>query len=295
MATVDLARSADNEYAHLVPGSAAPRNGPPDRMILGVSPEPDRLLVLDRRRGLGIYDNSDPHNPVHRWSKLLPGDLRDQPGSIERIGDNYFLPCGGSGLRMLRADFDEETPALSVLRSPYHTRDVYLHGDKWLLVADGSDGGMHVLDIEQADSPVHVAQFLSRGSCNYIEGFDRYVALLMTPVSLVVLDMKEPTQPAAVNYLYRGEGVPICMTSWKERYLIVGYDYRRARGGYVEILDLLDPTNPVSVATIPMPGRAISFDIVEDRLYVSYKTKKQIDFFKIVSDNTNVASEAFGG
>lgn len=276
MATLDISDPGHPVMTHHVEGSRDV-NDTEGKMILSVHPEPDRLLVVDRQLGLSIYDNSDPLRPKLDWIKILPGGLTDRVVGIERVGDYYYLACGGAGLRKLKADFDEDTEAPAVLDFFDHTREATFLPPHWLLVTDGERSGFQILDVSDPSAPRPVGMMQMPGLIDRAVIFGDYAAVVARPFAVHIVNLKDPTRPFVVNWHERLHGSLIrSVNAWKGRYLLIGNRY-----GYIEVLDMKNPEEPVFLDQLKVGGDVKAVTIKDDLLYVGFWDKSLLNVYRM--------------
>lgn len=238
----------------------------------------ERLIVLDRLRGLVAYDAADPFHPTFLWSKLLPGNPSHQATDLEEVGDSLFLASGGAGLLQLETGFGPETAARPILERFDHTTDATFLPPNWMLVTDGRNSGLQIIDVSggRPASPVGNVVCWPLFLENAVI-IGRH-AFLTTRGDNVVLafNLADPARPY-LSTVYRKPISSIrSVTTWRDRYVIIGN-----RFGFIEILDAADPEHPGLVALLPIPGIVSALFVREDALYAGLWGEALIEVYRL--------------
>ncbi len=240
------------------------------------------------------WDVTDPSAPVLTDSVQLDArrinDVKIHAGN--RIG--ILTREGASDRRNGIVVLDLSDPAHPQILSEYKrtvpggVHNVWIEGDLVYAVHNGTSD-IHIIDISDPANPDEVGRWglpeSDRKSLHDVIVQDGYAYLSYWDDGAVMLDVGAgthggtPTEPAFVSrYSY-----PIgnTHTAWRSgRYLFVGdeifpdvwdADQPIEARGYVHVLDMQDPENPVEVARYEVPEAGAHNIWVEgDRLYVGY-------------------------
>lgn len=240
------------------------------------------------------WDVTDPSSPVLTDSVQLDArrinDVKIQDGA--RIG--VLTREGASDRRNGIVVLDLSEPARPSIVSEYKrtvpggVHNVWIEGDLVYAVHNGTSD-IHIIDVSDPAAPDEVGRWglpdSPSKSLHDVIVQDGYAYLSYWDDGAVMLDVGAgthggtPTEPAFVSrYKYPAGNTH---TAWRAgRYLFVGdeifpqqwdADAPIEARGYVHILDMQDPENPVEVARYEVPEAGAHNIWVEgDRLYVGY-------------------------
>ncbi len=256
---------------------------PKARVIVGFYPDEERhrLFVLDRIQGLSIYDATDPLKPVFRGIKHLPGNYSERAISIARAGDNFYLSCGGAGLRSLPVEFNEETECPACLGHFDHTRQSIFHAPHWLLVADGCDTGLQVLDLASPSFPRLAHQFHIGTYCDQAVPLGNYAVLSNRSLGFTVMDMRDPEQPFIASRYIPASPVEFkSMVLWRSRFLVVGA-LKGHTDGFLNVFDLKDPLHPVFEDILGASCEVNTLTLSEDLVYAGFWNKNKVGIYRL--------------
>lgn len=245
-----------------------------DLQIANVAIQGSRVVVLDGRAGVSVYDiSNNPSNPV--LTGVVDDADADHSSAIEFNGDLAYVCNDNHGLWVVDYLSIPPTVVNSVPLSPDFTacRDLELAGNR-LVVGEGTALG--VFDVSDPSSPTILTQYVlpNEDAVNGIELYGNYL-LASTAVQdfegtfsvtyrLVVFDMTDFANPKLV---YRSENLGSARTILRtgDKAFIAG-----GREG-VFVFDLVDPAEPYLEGTIDFPGLPASLTpaTTNDLLYVS--------------------------
>jgi hypothetical protein len=222
----------------------------------------DRLLVADRSRNLIlVFDIAHPFAPRLTGAVALPG----APMQVVPYRNDWFVPLGGAGLARLTrpADFATTTTektirvlapdARPVLRQWDFVKAVAPYDDRWLLVADGYDGGLRMLDTTDSGRPRPVAGFQTGNSCDGVLPFGGFAAVNNRARGVLLVDLTDPARPFLLSHHCRWLGEALsCLDRWGGHGLLAGQ-----RSGFVDVIDVQHPAEPVWLARLPT-GRPVN-------------------------------------
>lgn len=291
LAVVDLSDPTSPRLVRQLVGMRRP-DDPEGRVFLMVLPEENRLLVADRLRGLSVYDAADPLNPQFQWAIRIPGGNNNQPVSIRRVGEHYYLACGGGGLLALPADFGPQSKPKALLAQFDYTRGVTPYGSSWLLTADGYDTGMQVLDIEDPERPRLAHVFQTGSFTDQVIALEGYAVVSNRAQGFAVIDLSDPGRPflAAYHYTPRAAGSMIkAIELWRGRYLLAGN-----RAGRIDVYDLADPARPRHVLRHEVHTQVNALALEGDLLYAGLWDESEVGVFELSDpgEGTRSASRA---
>lgn len=281
LATYDLADPRHPALTQRLEGMTRP-DDPRAHVFLSLIAEPGRLVVADRVRGVAVYDAMDPLHPQFRWSRRMPGDNNDQPVSIERFNDGYYVCCGGAGLRRLPLGFGPSTESPRLLRQFDHTRQSLIFTPAWLLVADGYDTGLQILNTSDPLRPRLAHLFQTGTFCDQVISMEPYAIVSNRAFGFTVLDLHEPEKPFVAGYLHTPIEAGSTIKSlaiWRGRYLLASNALN-----CIDVYDLKNPRSPIHELKIETPGQPNVLKIEGDLLYASLWNQNRLMVYKIGID-----------
>lgn len=286
LATIDLSNPADPELvAHVTAPPAAEGEDEEQRRqyVLNAFRVGDKLIVLDRVRGLVVHDATDPLHPVVEWSKLLPGPPGAQAIDLLHAGESIFLACGGAGLAQMPAQLTPETEPRYLLNRFDHTTDVAFMPPHWIAAADGRMGGIQIVSVEDMDQPRPLGNVTTWPLyMDNISILDRHVfASTRGDNVMVAFNLGNPGQPYLSSFFRNPYSSITCITEWKDRYVVLGNNFE-----FIEVFDALDPEAPRAVAVLSIPGRVSAIHIRDDILYVSLWEERRIEVYRLIEDES---------
>lgn len=249
---------------------------PGGSFVLSVYPDGDRLYALDRIRGLVQYNLPDPLEPEQVFAKKLPGLPSDQPVAMIRIGDYYYLACGGGGVQVLPANFGILTPATPVLDYFNHPNDLTFYPPDLLVVSGGRNTTMQVLDVEDPSSPTLVANLHTPGFGEDVLRLENASAFYLRPNMIVSMEMERPTRPLLLNMhaMVSGDQKSNLVKSLgvlNDRYLLAGDHF-----GFISVFDFADPVNFVLEGEFPVGGQVTALDSLGPYVYVGLYDQQKL-------------------
>lgn len=172
----------------------------------------------------------------------LVGNMGGSGGGLAIDGSTAFI---GHGKRVLALDVSNPSSPRLVGQSPvlpHFVSDIEIVGS-FLYVADEL-GGLRIL----ARSNLQEAGFYPTPSMVFDVAIQSPYAYLAEKEGLRILDVSDPAAPRLIRFLYTS-AIPIRI-SVSGRYAAVSYDF----SGLIEIYDVTQPSNPVSLSQINVPG-----------------------------------------
>ncbi len=240
-----------------------------------------------------VFDVTDPARPILTDSLWM--DAR-RINDVKVSWDGRVAVAtreGASDRRNGIVILDTSEPAHPRIYSEYTetvtggVHNVWIEGDLVYACHNGTSD-MHIIDISDPENPREVGRWgLDREQKTLHDAIvqDGYAYLSYWHDGLVMLDVGAgthggtPTEPAFVSRFTYPEGHT--HTAWRDgRYLFVGDEIFpmdwdpsgpiEARG-YIHVLDMIDPENPVEVARYEVPEAGVhNFWVEDDLLYVGY-------------------------
>lgn len=287
-ATVDISNpEAPIVKEHMTLGGST-KTGEEQEYAINAFPLEDRLIVLDRVRGMVVYDRSDRAANRLLWSLVLPGSPAHQAIDLQRVGDRLYLACGGSGLRVLPADFTQESVSRALLDRFDHTTDVAFLPPQWMFVADGRETGVQILDVGNAEEPRLI------GTCAAWPLFLEHAVFVRNHAyvaargdnALLIFNLDNPGLPYLAG-LHRQKISSIrSIATWKDRYVLVGNAFQ-----FIDVFDAADPERPRYVMQTPAPGRVHALYTQGNYIYAGLWPHSRIAIYRIVEQGEEVAAE----
>lgn len=287
-------RIAEAELVQVGRGAAADHHSGDTWVFEGVNGRDYAYVGTYMHDWMKVWDVTDPSVPVLTDSVQLDArrinDVKIHPNN--RIG--VLTREGASDRRNGIVILDLSEPAHPEVISEYKrtvpggVHNVWIEGDLVYAVHNGTSD-VHIIDISNPAEPDEVGRWgmpaSDHKSLHDVIVQDGYAYLSYWDDGAVMLDVGAgthggtPTEPALVSrYSY-----PIgnTHTAWRAgRYLFVGdeifpeqwdADAPIEARGYIHVLDMQDPENPVEVARYEVPEAGAHNIWVEgDRLYVGY-------------------------
>jgi hypothetical protein len=240
-----------------------------------------------------VFDVTDPARPVLTDSLWMDArrinDVKVAPGAEVVVATREGASDRRNGIVIL----DTSEPSSPRILSEYTetvtggVHNVWIEGDLIYACHNGTSD-IHIIDISDPANPHEVGRWgLDRESKSLHDVIvqDGYAYLSYWDDGVVMLDVGAgthggtPTEPAFVSRFSYPQGHT--HTAWREgRYLFVGDEIFpmdwdpsgpiEARG-YIHVLDMIDPENPVEVARYEVPeAGAHNIWVDDDLLYVGY-------------------------
>lgn len=287
-ATVDISNPAAPVVKEHMTLGGSTKTGEEQEYAINAFPLGDRLIVLDRVRGMVVYDRSDPAANRLLWSMVLPGSPTHQAIDLQKAGDRLYLACGGAGVRMLPADFTQESVSAALLDRFDHTTDVAFLPPRWMLVADGRDTGIQILDVASADEPRVVGTWgawpLFLEHVVFVKNH-AYVAA-RGDNALLIFNLENPALPY-LSGLHRQKISSIrSIATWKDRYVLVGNAFQ-----FIDVFDAADPERPKYLSQTAAPGRVHALYAHGDHVYAGLWPHSRIAIYRIVEQGEEGAAD----
>ncbi|HOC43626.1 MAG TPA: hypothetical protein PKJ99_11485 [Thermoanaerobaculales bacterium] len=262
----------------LVAGAMLPARTPPAADCLrqvGELPEGPALAVdmhgnvaaFGRGRVLVLVDLADPSNPVELGSVVLPGVV----GSVELTATHAWVAAGPAGLIGV-AVTDPRLPEVVSVQPASPA------GEEWVAVdVDVAEGvaylsesvvrpwgqytRLRIVDVSVPDAPADIGSYWAQGQ-TYASVVIAVNGLVLLGASndLIVVDVSTPEHPRAIGR-YTMYGDP-------RDAVVSGETVFALDGGGVEVLNISDPSHPVSAAYLPTGSRGAALALEGDLLIV---------------------------
>ncbi len=214
------------------------------------------LYLPDNAPGVRVVDVADPHAPT----TLGIAPLEDSPRSVAVSAATIFASTlahlhGGTIPSPGAISWCSATPAGAPMGH------LTLHGDHLYLARGYTD--LLILDVADPCNPVLLATLPLGAGIRDLAARDDHVCAAVGPV-LTVIDVSEPSHPHVVGSL-AASGTPYaqCLAVSGPLALLGLW------GGDLWIVDIADPTQPVSLARLPMPSSSFGIQVDGDFAYVA--------------------------
>ena len=197
---------------------------------------------------------------------LLGGIIGSGAPEDVALSGKWAYVAGSAGLQLFEITDPE---------NPVHlgTADVSLT----CIVAEGTlvygldyEGSLLVIDFAEPTAPQvsqHMLYFGLFGGGLAKAGDNLYVSLIGTFEGIfLVVDVSEPAAPAEIGRLFAGRGVDIAVAGSAAYLVLTNYEYPHS---YLRVVDISDPTAPLTVTDLDLPGSATAIEVDGPRAYVS--------------------------
>ncbi len=255
--------------------------------------------------GMHIIDVTDPYTPTATGSISIPGG----DSSSNDVSGNYAYVCHNAssfhGLNIIDISTPSSPQLVGSVETTNIARDVTVLGN-YAYVADGNSG-LHVIDISSPSNPVIIGSVdtpvYAAGVA--VSGTTAYVADGSIDSGLQIIDVSNPEEPVITNsvdipygsldvavsghvaYVSSDQGVHIIdIDPISPSYLtIIGFTtterraeritlsdntvYAAMRNSGFQIIDVSDPTTPVTVGLVNTPGVAYEVAVSGSLAYVA--------------------------
>ncbi len=225
-------------------------------------------FLASESRGLRVLDISDPARP----NEVSLFDTAGEAVGVKVSGDHILLADGEDGLRVLfiadpnlaQMTIEEK----SSLDTPGNAHDLAINGST-IYIADG-EGGLRVVDFSNPDAPVEVGSE-DVPSARGVATLENYAYVAAGENGLRVVDVTDPLRPAEIGSVdFIGEARSLAVRSYGVEGVPADvYAFVAGGSGGLQVIDVSDPRNPVSVANYRSPGYAYAVVVEGDRAYVT--------------------------
>lgn len=216
---------------------------------------------------LDLFDVSTVGDPSGEASFLDGIELPGGPVTLAALGDRIYVGAVGGQLHVV----DVSDPFTPTLITTVQTDRIYDLAAVPGLLSAATGSGLQVYDLTDPDLPIMIGGYPFAGPSKAVAlhgdvafvvwgGFDE------GGTGLAVVDISDPTDPHALKSLWSTAIVSAVAVSGDRLYLGGGYRYEHAVG-FLDLLDVSDPLNPVVEASLdglrdPINGVAINGDAI---------------------------------
>lgn len=256
-----------------------------------------QAYVAGKNKNLAIVDVSQPATPVRESTFDLPA----KPQRLRVEGTHAYLVDADDGLWIMDISDPVNPTPLSVYQTPDTPQNVTLDGHL-AYVADG-DSGLQILDVSDASHPLLLGSYDTIGYA-FDVALSNGIAFVADGPRLSIINVSQPATPTLVsvvglrdarsvdvagNLMYiadfrapRGLRV-FSITNPASPVLLATYHYDGTAGearvynqvAYVaqtvglEMADVISPTAPSRLASLPLPGNSYSLAVADARAFVA--------------------------
>lgn len=277
--TIDISNPADPQIAEHVYVEGGARS----QYVLNAFPVNGRLMVLDRIRGIAVYDAADPLRPEFEWSLVLPGGPGDQAIDLLQAGAHLYLSCGGAGLAQITAELTPESEPRYLLNRFDHTTDAEFMPPHWVVATDGRNGGLQVVSIEDPEAPRPLGNIATWPLYmdNLVVRGEHVFTSTRSDRVMLAFNLERPEKPYLSTYYRRDRSKIKSITGWDDHFVILGNDV-----GFIEIFDTRNAEAPRAIAEFPMNGKVYGLFVKDDILFVSLWEEDRIEVFRLIREDS---------
>ncbi len=253
----------------------------------GIALTGDHAFVADTFGGLVVMDVSDPTNPTLAGSYASPGLSYD----VAISGNYAFLADGLPGLQVVDITDPASPTFVANYDAGANVYDVEVSGNYAFLAASGS--GLVILDITDPTNPTLAGSYDTTGTARGVTVSDNVAYISDGADGLKAIDISDPTLPSLIyavdtpgdahNAAVAGEHAyvaddttglqviaarsvisPVEVSSLAERVsdlaisgdhvFIVDNGGSVSSNGQLRVIDISDPSTPISVGNVSVPG-----------------------------------------
>ncbi len=213
--------------------------------------------VASLMQGLQIVNISDPENPSNAGAYDTPGDAYD----VAIAGSYALVADGGTGLRILDVSVPDNVREAGALQSLGYANGLDVRGE-YAYVASGQSG-LYVVSLAHPELPEEVGAWDSPGESLgvTVSGTLAFVADGWSGLRIV-----DVSDPSAINEVgnYTQQDLCAAKTVVEGQYAYVVHQFPKP----VYIVDISNPTNPVSVSQIGYPVGANDIELAKGYAYL---------------------------
>jgi hypothetical protein len=230
-----------------------------------ISLQDNRLYVAGIWTKLNVIDVSSPANPV-----IACKQFGNQIHSV--LADGKYLYTDTSIL-----DISNPAAPVAVAKTPYLAGRYAKYGNDYLVVAayDGTNNGLHILNIKDKKNPVHLSTF-NAGNRFVDVAVTGNVAVALSGYSILTVDISNPSAPTLLNETsYKGKWTGNALDVDKSMVYAVGNG-----GDQVRAFDISDPAHIKLVDSLQFPEGFDSVDYDNGYIYAGQKSAVHIIKFE---------------
>lgn len=239
--------------------------------------------VTDLNDGVRIIDVSDPENPTEVGFYDTPGAARDV-----YVSENHaYIADGLSGLRIIDVSDPASPTEAGYYDTPGYACGVYVSGSYAYVADEDETSGLLIIDVSDPANPFE-AGFCGAYHCNAeVEVSDNYAYAGTTTMGFAVIDVSDPEDPFAAGYYQAPLLVESAVVSGRyaylglfgfkninkaalsERYTHLSKEYYVDWLDYFEIIDVINPSNPIKVGSYPVPSYVMGVAVAGNYAYLA--------------------------
>ncbi len=206
--------------------------------------------IANNYDGLRIIDVSDPVNPNETGFY----DTDDNAYNVYVSGNYAYLTNEFNGLLII--DISDPANPMEISSysegSDYEAIDVCVVGDYAYIAGiytDTDEGYLSIVDVSDPSNPVKTGYY-SNGDLMYnVDVIENYAYIANSEEGLRIVDISNPFSPTEVGYYDANSVTYNVYVQDTLVYVVSGYydDSTNVYEGYLNILNISDPTNPVRI------------------------------------------------
>ena len=250
--------------------------------VIGIAVRASIAYLCLQQAGLAIVDVSNPSTPDLLSTVATPGS----PTGVAVSGGRAYVADGPAGIQVID---------VSVPTSPLLEAALPLGGWASEIILDASlayvlspHAGLYIIDVSAPDSLTLSGTLPVEGHFNSLAGVAFFGENVLTfyfqyepsggysTRELWILDVSNPANPFVSRYVTIEESGSHPVVSGQRLSYLDGFDR-------LHVLDLVDPANPVAIASLGLPGYAESIAMDPGRVFVGVTQPGAIHVVDITS------------
>jgi len=228
--------------------------------MMDVAVAGSHAFIADGWSGLRVLDISDPTDIIECSSHLLP-----DANSIKLVGDIAFV---GGGRHAGLWIFDVSDPCNPKLLSNHATYrfdvgNAISISEGYAYIAKGycsGWSGVRILDVQDPENPHSIEDYPVEGHA-YDISVDGGLMVVANDGELDVVNIKDPSNPVRIGRTNGAGNISRFCRNGRFVYCSSAYT------GSIQVVDLLVPSDPTIVFTVPISGYTIDLFVLQGHLY----------------------------
>ena len=192
---------------------------------------------------------------------VMPGSLGVRLALASCLAVFAVFPASGFGLAAC-IDYQDYLHWVGGVDTPNPALDVAVSGS-YAYVAEGSAGGLRVIDITSPSAPVILGGVDTPGSARDVAVSGDYAYVADDSSGLQVIDITNPTGPMIVGSVDTpGHAYGVAVAG--------NYAYVTDTDAGLQVVDVTNPAGPTIVGSVDMPGYAYGVAVAGSYAYVTF-------------------------